>query len=133
MLNSVRLQMRDATVQDRYPQFAEPVLDFAQTNVETESAPDYRTLSDVMDTRCGRVIFGVGEYEPSYWLLKLAGMLDAERHPSLSVTVMASADHNLRSYVDQRAVHRLVDELLIDTGAMSPTTALVEAEASGPG
>jgi hypothetical protein len=81
----------------------------------TRLAADYRKLPEVARRRGAQVTVGVGQGEASYWMLTLAGLLGgSRRHPALSTTVIPTVDHNLRSFADQQAVHRLVDEALTE-------------------
>jgi pimeloyl-ACP methyl ester carboxylesterase len=76
---------------------------------------DYRRLPEVLHRRGGQVDFGVGQGEGSYWMLKLSGLLGGRRpQTGYSVSVIATTDHNLRSYGDQRTVHQLADRMLCE-------------------
>jgi dienelactone hydrolase/SAM-dependent methyltransferase len=91
-------------------------------------AADYRGLPEVMRARGGTLDFGVGQGEASYWMLKLSGLLGGlRRRTGYSVTVIQTTDHNLRTYSDQRTVHRLADEMLSD---WQPAAARHEARVS---
>jgi dienelactone hydrolase len=81
--------------------------------VLADLATEYQRLGGVLHRRGGHLSFGVGEFEAGAWLLKFAGMLGGSRgHLGVSLSVLKSADHNLRSITDQQAVHRLADQML---------------------
>jgi pimeloyl-ACP methyl ester carboxylesterase len=103
---------------------------FVGTHVSVDGIiAGYRRLPGVLNERGGRVTFCIGERDGAYWMLRAAGLL-AGRVPGCSITTLDSHDHNLRSYSEQRAVRRVVDEVL---AAPTPETVVAQGHRESGG